>query len=446
MIERYVTQCAQTARAASTAILPYPSKLYVETATRCNLACPMCVKQTWGRGEAEGLLAPELFERITPAFPHLDALILNGIGEPLLHPRLESFITAAKERMPKTGWAGFQSNGLLITESRALSLVRAGVDKICISVDAVDSRIYRELRSGGEFSRIERAFSALQQAKKKHPGSTLQVGIEFVMMRDTMRGLPQALRWAARHGASFAIVTHLLPYHQAMVEQTLFDANTDNAVSLFRQWKDRAGREGVDIYRYPSVYLKYGKTAEDQKVFETVEAMKADAFSQGVFLHLDSLFKRGDIRSQEVGAVLEEAGSVAQELGIEIRLPGAVPKSKRTCEFVEEGGAFVSWDGNVHPCYFLWHRYQCYIDGHRKYVKPRVFGNLKDRGILDIWNAQDFLSFREKVIGYDYPFCFNCSFALCDYVQGEEFHQDCYVNTEPCGACLWCMGVFHCLR
>jgi hypothetical protein len=50
------------------------------------------------------------------------------------------------------------------------------------------------------------------------------------------------------------------------------------------------------------------------------------------------------------------------------------------------------------------------------------------------------------VIGYDYPFCFNCSFALCDYIQGEEFHQDCYVNTEPCGACLWCMGVFHCLR
>ncbi len=424
----------------------HPSKLYVETTTRCNLACPMCVKQAWGRDGNEGLLAPGLFEQIAPAFQHLDALILNGIGEPLLHPRLENFIDAAKERMPETGWVGFQSNGLLINEKRAASLVRAGADKICISVDAADPRIYRTLRSGGELDRIESAFAALQRAKKGSPGSRLEVGIEFVMMRDNLRELPQVLRWAGRQGAAFAIVTHLLPYHEAMVEQTLFDANTDSAVSLFRHWKDKALREGVDIYRYPAIYLKYGKTAEDWKVFDTVEAMKADAVSRGIFLHLESLFKRGDVRSQEVSSVLEEARAVAQELGLDIRLPEAVPRSKRTCEFVEEGGSFVSWDGNVHPCYFLWHRYQCYIDGHRKYVKPRVFGNLKDQGILDIWNAPAFLSFREKVIVYDYPFCFNCGFALCDYVRGEEFHQDCYVNTEPCGACLWCMGVFHCLR
>ncbi len=427
-------------------MLRYPSKLYVETTTRCNLACPMCVKQTRGRGEAEGLLAPALFEQITPALPHLEAVILNGIGEPLLHPCLENFITTAKEHMPKTGWVGFQSNGLLIDEARAASLVEAGVDKVCISVDAADPRVYRSLRSGGEFDRIEQAFSALQRAKKRSPGSSLQVGIEFVMMRDNLRELSPVLRWAGRYGITFAIVTHVLPYHEAMVEQTLFDANTDSAVSLFRHWKDQAAREGVDIYRYPSVFLKYGKTAEEWKVFDAVEAMKAEAFSQGVFLHLDSLFKRGDVRSQEVAAVLDEAGHVAESLGIDIWLPEAVPKSKRTCEFVEEGGAFVSWDGNVHPCYFLWHRYQCYIDGRRKFVKPRVFGSLKKQGLLDIWNSSDYATFRKNVTGYDYPFCFNCSFALCDYVQGEEFVQDCYVNTEPCGACLWCMGVFHCLR
>ncbi len=427
-------------------MLPYPSKLYVETTTRCNLACPMCVKQTWGRNEPEGLFTAGLFDQIVPALQHLDALILNGIGEPLLHPGIEHFIATAKETMPATGWVGFQTNGLLITEARALSLVKAGIDKICISVDAVDPRVYRTLRSGGELGRMERAFSALQHAKKKTPGSRLQIGIEFVMMRDNYLSLPEVLRWAARHGVIFAIVTHLLPYQEAMVGQTLFDANTDVAVSLFRRWKDKAAQEGVDIYRYPSVYLKYGKTAEEQKVFDTVEAMKADAVSQGVFLHLDSLLKRGDVRSQEVAAIIEESRAVATALGMDIRLPEAMPKSKRTCEFVEEGGAFVSWDGNVHPCYFLWHRYPCHIDGFRKLVKPRVFGSLKKQGILDIWNSPDFQTFRKNVTGYDYPFCFNCSFALCDYVQGEEFVQDCYVNTEPCGACLWCMSVFHCLR
>lgn len=425
---------------------PFPAKLYVETATQCNLACPMCVKQAWGKDEAKGLMASGVFEKVRPALPHLDALILNGIGEPLLHPHLEELIRIAKGAMSSGSWVGFQSNGLLIDDDRARSLVASGLDKICISVDALDQGVYRSLRSGGEFGCIERAFTALQIANKRADRAPLQVGIEFVVMRDNLQELPRVLGWAAKRGVSFAIVTHLLPYHKAMVSQTLFDANTDKAVALFRNWKEKAGREGIDITRYPAVYLKYGKTPGEWKICDTVEAMKSEAISQGVFLHLDNLFKMGDVRAHEVAQVFDEARVVAAETGIDIRLPEAVPRSERTCEFVEEGGAFISWDGNVHPCYFLWHRYHCFIDGREKFVKPKVFGNLHTQELLEIWNSQSYQAFRQHVTGYDYPYCFNCGFALCDYVQGEEFEQDCYVNTEPCGVCLWCMGVFHCLR
>jgi len=49
------------------------------------------------------------------------------------------------------------------------------------------------------------------------------------------------------------------------------------------------------------------------------------------------------------------------------------------------------------------------------------------------------------VLGYRFPFCFDCGFALCDYVAEEDFEQDCYLEQVPCGACLWCTGLFHCL-
>ncbi len=424
----------------------YPAKLYVETATTCNLACPMCVKQNWGDDRDEGLLAPELFGRIIPALPHLEALILNGIGEPLLHPRLESFIGIAKASMPAGSWVGFQSNGLLITPERAESLVASGLDKLCISVDAVHPEVYSSLRSGGTIEAIERAFSGLRTATRNHPGSSLRIGIEFVVMRDNLHELPRTLRWAAHQGATFAIVTHLLPYHQTMTDQALFDANTDNALDLFRKWKEKARSAGVELERYPEVYLKYEKTEREKRICLMVEEMKEDAVSRGIFLHLDKLFSMGDARAREVAGVFEEARAGAAEAGIELLLPLAVPKSVRKCEFVEEGGAFISRDGNVHPCYFLWHRYRCFVDGHEKFVKPQSFGNLNEQGILEIWNSPAYRGFRENVMGYDYPYCFNCGFALCDYVQREDFLQDCYVNTEPCGACLWCMGIFHCLR
>jgi len=430
----------------SPALKGCPSKLFVEVTTRCNLACPMCVKQSWGAGAAEGSLTPDLYERLRPAFPRLDALILNGIGEPLIHPQLVGFIRKAKESMPAGSWVGFQSNGVLLDRDRARSLVEAGLDRICISVDSVDPASYRTVRSGGEFGDVERAFAALLAARERDAGSRLRVGIEFVVMRDNVRQLPGVLRWAARHGVTFAVATHLLPYHESMASRTAYDANTDSAIALFAKWREKASEKGVDILRYPGVFLKYGKTAGDGNVIEIVEAMKADAVARGVFLHLEKLFGMSEARAREVQAIFDEARAVAHETGIDLELPLAVPKSVRKCDFVEEGAAFVSWDGGVHPCYFLWHRFHCFIDGHEKLVKPKVFGNLSEQGILEIWNSPAYRTFRRNVIGYDYPYCFNCGFALCDSVQTDDFEQDCYLNTEPCAACLWCQGVFHCLR
>ena len=66
----------------------YPSKLYVETTTRCNLKCAMCVKQAEGSCIPEADMSMDVFRALAPAFPHLDGLILNGLLVPLLTPGL----------------------------------------------------------------------------------------------------------------------------------------------------------------------------------------------------------------------------------------------------------------------------------------------------------------------------------------------------------------------
>src|SRR5512138_447606 len=92
------------------ALRDHPSKLFVEVTTRCNLRCAMCVKEAQGRPITEGDMTRETFERLAPAFSRLDALVLNGIGEPLLHRDLEHFIAAGRRAMPDAGWVGFQTN------------------------------------------------------------------------------------------------------------------------------------------------------------------------------------------------------------------------------------------------------------------------------------------------------------------------------------------------
>src|SRR5574337_480053 len=80
----------------SPALRDRPAKLFVETTTRCNLACPMCAKQAGGARSASGNLDPSLFTALKPVFPYVESLVLNGIGEPLLHPGLEAFVKTAR--------------------------------------------------------------------------------------------------------------------------------------------------------------------------------------------------------------------------------------------------------------------------------------------------------------------------------------------------------------
>lgn len=424
----------------------HPSKLFVEVTSRCNMSCAMCVKQTSGGADPEGDLSMPLFRALAPAFPGLDAFILNGVGEPLLHPQLEEMIRAARERMPTEGWVGFQSNGLLLTDARAVSLASAGLDRVCFSIDGVSPETFRKVRKGGEIEGVERALAAMAAAKKRCGRPDLQVGVEFVVMRGNLRELPDALRWSAARGATFAIVTHVLPYDLYHGREAAFERNTDEAIAIFRKWEETGRREGSDIHRYFDILWKYAKSPEEAKILKFVEAMRADAMGRGVFLDMKKLLSADRGHVDEIAGVFAEAEEVARKEGLDLRLPGVSLKEKRKCSFVEEGGAFVSWQGAVSPCYFLWHRYSCFAHGWKQSVQPKVFGKLEERGILEIWNDREFRAFRESVIRYDYPYCTSCSLAPCDYVQTEEFEQDCHIRNVQCGSCMWCMGVFQCMR
>jgi putative metalloenzyme radical SAM/SPASM domain maturase len=423
-----------------------PTKLFVEVTTRCNLNCFMCVKQQEGHGMCDGDLTPDLFSHLAPAFPSLDALILNGVGEPLLNPHLETFIRRARHGMGSRGWIGFQSNGLLLTNLRAISLVDAGLDRICLSVDAASPTTFQRVREGGDLLDMEHAFIALQRAKEQCRRPEVQVGIEFVVMRSNLDELPAALRWAAGLGATFAIITHLLPYSDQHALEAAYSTCSAQAIELFNRYRSRATVDGLDIHRYLEARWKYHRNPDEQRLVQLVAEMKREAEQKGLFTDMKRLLQLDPHWADHVAAIFNEAASVAAAANIDLRLPEVALQEQRHCSFVEEGGTFVTWNGDVSPCYFLWHRYRCFASGWHQIVQPKIFGNLYQQGLLEIWNTPAYRNFRNHVIAYDYPTCASCSLAPCDYVQTDDFTQDCHINSIPCGSCLWCMGVYQCLR
>lgn len=151
------TQTSQ-ASVVAPAFRKYPSKLFLEPTTRCNLACPMCVKQTAASAIDDGDLAEALLPALEPAFPHLEAFIISGVGEPLLAGDLAGLIRRARTLMPTTARIGLQTNGSLLTEASAVDLITAGLDQVCLSLDAVTPDKFHELRVGEEIDAIDRGY------------------------------------------------------------------------------------------------------------------------------------------------------------------------------------------------------------------------------------------------------------------------------------------------
>lgn len=222
----------------------------------------MCVKQSNDCHITEGNLSDEIFKALEPALPTLEALILNGVGEPLLHPGLERFIKKAKQLMPSAGWIGFQSNGLLLNDQRGLSLLEAGLGKICLSMDAISPDTFKKIREGGEIIAIENAFSAITKAKAKLGQPEFQAGVEFVLMRSNLEELLPTLKWAAERGASFALFTHALPYDARHADEATYETCSKEAVELFQHWQDKAAAVGLDLSQYPATIWKYSKNSE----------------------------------------------------------------------------------------------------------------------------------------------------------------------------------------
>jgi len=299
------------------ALNEHPSKLFVEVTTLCNLQCGMCVKQNGTGGIPEGSMSLETFERLAPVFPYLDSLVLNGIGESLLHPQLETFIARARSLLPVGASIGFQTNGMALTDQRAASLVDAGLDRICLSLDTVTDDSFRSIRSGGEMQGIVAAFASLNKARARRRGRDLRIGIEFVLMRSNLADLPEAIRWAGRSGASFAIVTQLLPYQKDLVAQAAYDTNTTAAIVIYERWRAKALQEGLDIRRYLDTITKVGMTPEEERIVGIVEKMRRDAEAQGITLHMERLLRRDDDWLASAERVFNEAREAAREEGVD---------------------------------------------------------------------------------------------------------------------------------
>jgi MoaA/NifB/PqqE/SkfB family radical SAM enzyme len=78
-------------------------------------------------------------------------IILENLGEPLLHKDFLKFVELAKRYKHRVS---FTSNGTLLSEKISKELIDLGLDEITISVDSIDENTYESIRVGANFNQL----------------------------------------------------------------------------------------------------------------------------------------------------------------------------------------------------------------------------------------------------------------------------------------------------
>ena len=163
----------------------FPRVILLDSISYCNLLCSMCFHKEMTR--KKGLMPWERFVKIIDevALKRPDARVwLVFFGEALIRkrrkPTIFEMIAYAKSRGLTD--VVLNSNGNLLDEAAAHSLIESGLDAIYFGLDAVTPETYAKVRVGGNYRRVVSNILNLidiqQRTGKKHP----RVYVQFVEM------------------------------------------------------------------------------------------------------------------------------------------------------------------------------------------------------------------------------------------------------------------------
>ncbi len=137
--------------------------LRLSVTDRCDLRCTYCMPEEGiAASPKEDVLTIEELARVAHVFRALgvETVRLTG-GEPLVRKGIDTLVRLIRE--------GGIDDVAMTTNATALAhvaqdLVRAGLERINISIDSVDPETFRRMTRGGELSRVIEGVDAIQNA------------------------------------------------------------------------------------------------------------------------------------------------------------------------------------------------------------------------------------------------------------------------------------------
>jgi len=160
--------------------ISHPMMIWIEPTNICNLRCIMCpqgkdlVKRK--KGHMDFNLYRKIIDEACRWKPYIN---LHHMGESLLYPKIVDMIKYAK--LKKCGPVKLTTNGTVLNEKLALSILDSGLDVIRFSFDGATKKTYEKIRIGSDFDKTLGYITDFIKLKKKL-GKKTQIIVDIVVI------------------------------------------------------------------------------------------------------------------------------------------------------------------------------------------------------------------------------------------------------------------------
>jgi radical SAM protein with 4Fe4S-binding SPASM domain len=157
----------------------WPLTLTIESTAKCNLFCPMCMRQKIYFPPRD--MDFSVFKKIIDeGKDFLEFAVPYGAGEPLLNPEIFDMIAYCKKLGIPTG---ISTNGTLLSEDYSRRLIESGLSYITFAFDSTRKEIFETYRKGAIFEKVRDNITRFLQIKKAMRSRIFCI-VQMVALRD----------------------------------------------------------------------------------------------------------------------------------------------------------------------------------------------------------------------------------------------------------------------
>jgi len=159
-----------------------PLALTIESTTKCNLSCPMCLRQRvyFPPRNMEMPLFRKIIDDTTDC---LEYAVPYGVGEPLLNPEIFDMISyCTKQGVP----TGISTNATVLSEEYSRRLIAAGLNHITFAFEGPRREVFETYRKGADFDKVRNNILTFLRIKKEMHSRIFCV-VQMVALKDNRK-------------------------------------------------------------------------------------------------------------------------------------------------------------------------------------------------------------------------------------------------------------------